>query len=217
MFHKPAGTLRRIAPFAIALLLLPAACTRGRGSSEPVPQTATPTPTLLPVGLNRGGSDAPDEVSTDGLEGDPTVTPTPESSACLLDTWEVDNASYLAFLQTTTQGAPVPGDFTDVSGVLRITFDNDGTITNMSEGFETTMCGPDGCLTLPYSHSGTSSYRAEDGQLIVEGGQFVTTSIGGISGQAETTENRALYTCSASTLVLEMDGFPPLRWTRVLE
>lgn len=202
----------------IGLLLLPAACTRDRGSSEPVPQTATPTPTLRPVGLNRGGSDAPDEASTDGLAGDPTAaTPTPDSSACLLGTWVVDNGSYLAFLQTTTQGAPVPGDYNDVSGVLRITFDDDGTITNMSEAFEITMCGPDGCLTLPYSHSGSSSYRADDAQLIVQGGQFVTTSIGGMSGQAETTENRALYTCSASTLVLEMDGFPPLRWTRVLE
>jgi hypothetical protein len=70
---------------------------------------------------------------------------------------------------------------------------------------------------VSYTQSGTSNYFIEDEQLIVEGGQFVTASIEGIPGEAQTTRDVAEYTCSPERMELFKEGFPPLTWTRVQE
>ena len=139
------------------------------------------------------------------------------SSACLVGNWQADNESYLALLQSTVQDVEDAGEFTKAEGVFGLVMDENGQVTNYSENFSITLCSDLGCLSLPVSHSGTAEYTSSGDRLTITGGQSVFAQFAGQTGSAQTEGGSARFSCSDDILIIELDGFPPLRFNRVEE
>jgi len=58
-------------------------------------------------------------------------------------------------------------------------------------------------------------YEASDDLITISGGSLVTADIYGTQGTATGEGGSARYTCTADTLVIELDGLPPLTYHRV--
>jgi len=134
---------------------------------------------------------------------------------CLVGDWQVDNQSYTEFLQFVMNDAGEDMEVSSVDGIFGFKLDADGQVTNYSENFSFTACSSEGCFTLPINHSGNASYTTSGDVLTITGGQFVAVDVIGTTGTAETEGGSAKFECSEDTLILELEGFPPLVYHRI--
>jgi len=204
---------RLIAMIVLVFALISIACSNPFSqSSDGGESTPTPTPTSVSFEVGDSGGDAG---SDNGPAEDPEIQPEAteiSDVACLIGDWQVDNASYLAVLNTA---AAAGGQFESVQRVLGTIIEADGTVTNYTDNFSMTLCGPTGCLDIPLEQSGTAEWSVdEDGLLTVTGGQLSTASISGVTGEAVSEGGGAHFTCFGNHLTILLEGFPPLDWYR---
>lgn len=204
--------LRHISRIVIILGLASFACSNSIDQSSDGGEP-TPTPTPLIRFLDSGSSGG-ETSSENGSESQSGESETKSSDiACLVGNWQVDNASYLAVLNTASGAA---GEFSAINGVLGTIMDADGTVTNYTENFSMTLCSTAGCLDIPVEQSGTTTWEVdEDGLLAVGGGQLSQTSISGVTGEAVSEGGGSDFTCIGDNLTILMEGFPPLEWYRI--
>jgi len=212
--HLPRRSLTIIAFPAIALVL--AAC---GGESE-----ITPTPTATPETYAVSGELAPNQTESEGAPDPQTTTPVALApAACLLGTWELDNDTYLEYLRAVSANGDETGWWESVDGILRVTLDAEGVVTNETDGFAITLCSPDDCLTVPVEQQGAAPYAVDGDRLAVAGGSlFVTatidSSLGEYSETVVTEDETARFVCSGNLLTFfPNEESPEIRFHRTME
>jgi len=154
---------------------------------------------------------------SEGTDGEGAAS---EGAACLVGTWELDNGSYVDFLNSVALASSSSGEITyeDVYGSARVTFTTDGEVNSELDGFGFNVCTAAGCLdfAVPVSGPTTFTYVESSGMLEFAGGQIVAANFDQFGG-SNLEGQPATYTCSGNTLTTSYSGYSTITWTRVPE
>ncbi|KAA3642280.1 MAG: hypothetical protein DWQ07_24920 [Chloroflexi bacterium] len=204
-------TRSKLPIFGSLLLLASLACT-ALGSADEIPST-TDTPILI---IEDSGE--PTEGTSDVGDADSGAGAVLEGEACLIGTWQMNNDSYLAFLQALVAASEFADDlsYDSVDGTALVTFNEDGIVSNTLDGFAFTVCSEGTCrdFLVPPSAATNFNYSADSSSLTVEGGQIVAANFGEFEG-SDLSGETATYTCSGNTLTTQYATLPPILWERV--